>query len=119
MRRIACCAALVAVLPTATSSLPAERGQVVFKDTMWGVLTGALVGGALTLATDDPADHLSWIGLGAAVGAVAGAAYGMYETTAMAELDRDGELRLAMPSLQLRSHGHGVGTQVDLFRVRF
>lgn len=119
MKRIACCVTLITVLLTATSALAQDRGQVVFRDTVYGVLTGALIGGALTLATDDPGDHLSWIGLGAAIGAVSGAAYGMYETTAMAELGSDGELRLAMPSLQIRSRGRSLEPSVDVLRVRF
>jgi hypothetical protein len=119
MRRIACCAALAAVLLTATPSLAQDRGKTVLLDTVYGVLTGAIVGGALTLTQDDPGDHLSWIGVGAAVGAVGGAVYGMYETTSMAELDRDGNLRLAMPSLQIRDRGRSLESSVDVLRVRF
>lgn len=119
MRRIACCVTLAAVLLTATSALSQERGQTVFKDTMYGLLTGAVIGGALTLVTNDPTDHLSYIGVGAAVGAIGGAVYGVYETTAMAELDRDGNLRLAMPSLQFRNRGRSLEPAVEVLRVRF
>ena len=119
MRRIACCVALATVLLTATSALAQDNGSTVFRDTVYGVLTGAVIGGALTLATDNPEDHLAWIGVGAAVGAVAGVSYGVYETTSLAELDHDGELRLAMPSLQFRNRGRSLESSVDVLRVRF
>jgi len=119
MKRIVCCLALAAILLTGASAGAQERGRIVFQDTVYGVLTGALIGGALTLATSDPGDNLQWIGLGAAVGAVAGVAYGMYETTAVAELGKDGHLRLAMPSVQLRPRGRSLEPSVDVLRVRF
>ncbi|MDF1555336.1 MAG: hypothetical protein P1P84_19860 [Deferrisomatales bacterium] len=119
MRRIACLAALAAMLLTTTSALAQDRGRTVFLDTVYGVLTGAIVGGALTLTTDKPGDHLAWVGVGAAVGAVGGAVYGMYETTAMAELDDHGELRLAMPTVMFRNRGRSLEPSVDVLRVRF
>ena len=119
MKRIVCCLALAALLLTGTTAGAQERGRVVFQDTLYGVLTGALIGGALTLATDDPGSNLQWVGLGAAVGAVAGAAYGLYETTAVAEVGEDGRLRLAMPSVQLRARGKSMEPSVDVLRLRF
>jgi len=119
MKRLLCGLALAAVVLTTTPALAQERGETILRDTVYGLLTGAIVGGALTLVTAEPLDHLSWIGIGAAVGAVGGVAYGVYETTSMAELDRDGEFRLAMPTVQFRSPGRSLTTSVDVLRVRF
>ena len=62
--------------------------QTVFKDSFYGGLTGALVGGAILLFQDNPSDHLNYISRGAAIGVIAGATYGIIRTSnSLAEIE--------------------------------
>jgi uncharacterized membrane protein YebE (DUF533 family) len=70
-----------------------------FQSAFYGGALGALVGGALMVFTKKPADHLIDIGYGAAVGVMAGTAYGIVRSTqALASLD-NGRLRIALPTI--------------------
>ena len=63
-------------------SLPAvaraeDPMQKTLRDSAYGGLIGALTGTAVLLLTKNPSDHLGFIPTGAAVGVLAGAAYGI------------------------------------------
>jgi len=95
------------------------KGEVIFRDTFYGALTGAIVGGALLVFTDEPQDHLNFVAYGAASGAIVGALFGAYEsTTAVAEF-RDGNLYLALPTVRTRRVGGGIQAEADILRVPF
>ena len=67
--------------------------QRTLRDSLYGGLIGALLGTAVLFLTDNPDDHIEYIPTGAAVGILAGAAYGMTMSTmvtAAAEVDKDG-----------------------------
>ncbi|MSN25929.1 MAG: hypothetical protein GJV46_08680 [Geobacter sp.] len=71
----------------------------VFEDAFYGAGIGALVGGAILAFTNKPADHLSYIGYGAASGVLAGTAYGMAKSArALAEIN-NGRVRIAVPTI--------------------
>ncbi len=94
------------------------RGEIIFRDTFYGALTGAIIGGALVVFTDEPAEHLDYIAYGAAAGSIVGALFGAYESTALAEF-RDGDLYLAMPTVRTRRVPGGVEASADLLRLPF
>src|SRR4051812_5249338 len=72
----------------------------IFKDSIYGGLTGALVGGAALIFAKKPADHLQYIGYGGAAGVMVGASYGLVKTTkSLAELDDKGKVRFALPTV--------------------
>lgn len=71
----------------------------VFEDAFYGAGIGVLVGGAILAFTKKPADHLDYIGYGAASGVLAGTAYGLAKSTrALAEID-NGRVRIAIPTI--------------------
>ncbi len=110
---------VLAVCVLAGSAARAElKGEVIFRDTFYGALTGAIVGGALLVFTDEPQDHLNFVAYGAASGAIIGALFGAYESTAVAEY-RDGNLYLALPTVRTRRVAGGVEAEADLLRVPF
>lgn len=49
----------------------------VFKDSFYGGLVGALIGGALLVFKDNRSEHYDMIGYGAAIGVIGGAVYGL------------------------------------------
>ena len=118
MKRWTAALALAVVLGAPLAARAELKGEVIFRDTFYGTLTGAIIGGALTVFTDEPQDHLEYIGYGAAVGAIAGALFGVYESTAVAEI-RDGNLYLALPTVRTAPEPGGVRVSADLLRVDF
>ncbi len=113
--RLVACALLLAAGSVAWAQ---PRGEIIFRDTFYGALTGAIIGGALVVFTDEPAEHLEYIAYGGAAGAIVGALFGAYEATALAEI-RDGEIYLAMPTVRTRRVPGGVEASADLVRVPF
>jgi hypothetical protein len=81
-------------------SAPCQAAESTFKgiflDSFYGGLTGTLVGGAVMAFTRKPADHLDYLGYGAAVGVLTGAAYGIGK--AMVEMDR-GRVSFSLPTV--------------------
>ncbi|MBI5969687.1 MAG: hypothetical protein HY884_00825 [Deltaproteobacteria bacterium] len=72
---------LILVFSAFVSMSPAIAAESAMKttvtDAVYGGILGALIGGALTLLTDKPADNLSYIPTGAALGVIGGAVYGI------------------------------------------
>jgi hypothetical protein len=77
---------------------------VVFKDSMIGSLAGGLVGAAVLAITRKPGQHLEYIAYGAAGGAVAGGAYGLFKKqTSLVAIKGDEvsiDVPLIMPDVQ-------------------
>ena len=68
----------------------------IFTDSLYGGLTGTLVGAAVMAFAKKPVDHLDSIGYGAAVGILAGAAFGVGK--ALVEID-NGRVKISMPTI--------------------
>ena len=68
----------------------------IFLDSVYGGLTGSLLGAAALVFTKKPADHLEFIGYGAAAGVAAGAIFGIGK--ALVEID-NGKVRYSMPTI--------------------
>ena len=72
----------------------------VFEDSMYGGLTGAIVGAALLVFTQKKNDHLDYIYYGAAGGVLVGAGYGILKTAkSFAEIE-NGKVKFALPTIQ-------------------
>ena len=89
---------LLSLLMNASSALADENSfQGIFKDALYGGAVGTLVGGALLAFTKKPADHLDYMGYGAAAGILTGATFGLAKSAkALAEIDK-GRVRIAVP----------------------
>ncbi|HEY6872434.1 MAG TPA: hypothetical protein VI298_06895 [Geobacteraceae bacterium] len=91
---------VVAALFSFCWSVPCHAAESTFKgiftDSLYGGLTGTLVGGAIMAFAKKPGDHLDYLGYGAAVGVLTGAAYGIGK--AVVEMDR-GRVSFSLPTV--------------------
>lgn len=98
--RVVVLMALVALLGTTTSAYADDNA---FRDTFisafYGGAVGALVGASLLVFTHKPADHLDYMGFGAAAGVLAGTAYGVGRATRALASIENGNFKIAMPTL--------------------
>jgi uncharacterized membrane protein YebE (DUF533 family) len=100
LHRIIAVMTLVSMLGATTSAFADDNAfRTTFESAFYGGAVGALVGAALLAFTKKPADHLNYIGMGAAVGVMAGAAYGVAKTThSLASIDK-GTIKIAVPTI--------------------
>jgi drug/metabolite transporter (DMT)-like permease len=71
----------------------------VFEDSLYGGLSGALVGAAIMAFTHKPGQHLDYIYYGGAGGVLVGAGFGLVKATrSLAEVE-DGKVRFAIPTV--------------------
>ncbi|MDX1762813.1 MAG: hypothetical protein R3231_00675 [bacterium] len=117
---------LMVVLFSTLLPLPAARAQsgdmeFLLRDTFYGALIGAFIGGLVLLTTDDKSDHLDYLVYGSLAGAVGGLGYGIYSMNRpLVEIERN-RVVVGMPSIQgMAPSGQGEGLlQADLVRMRF
>lgn len=117
LKRIVVIAIIFCLLFSSSAFAVETAGEVVFRDALYGAAIGGILAGAIYLTDQD--DLAGKLGTGVAIGTIAGVLYGLYENTAMAEI-QDGKIRLAMPTPQVISAMDGntiYGTTV--VRVRF
>jgi len=95
-----CIAMVVLLLFTATPCLAAENTfKSLFEDCLYGGLTGTLVGAAVMVFTKKPANHLDYMGYGAAGGVLVGAAYGVVTTARSLATVENGSVKFAFPTI--------------------
>ncbi len=117
---------LVSMLGVATSALAEENAfQTTFESAFYGGAVGALVGAALMVFTHKPADHLDYMGYGAAVGVLAGTAYGVAKSSRALASMENGNLKIAMPTITPElvespvTRQTSVSWRADIFRGTF
>jgi uncharacterized membrane protein YebE (DUF533 family) len=97
-KRIVVLMTLVTMLGATTSACADDN---VFRETFlsafYGGAVGALVGASLLVFPRKPADHLDFIGFGAAAGVLAGTAYGVGKASRAFASINNGKLKIAMP----------------------
>lgn len=100
IRQIVAIMALITTLTTASSSWADDVSlREVLQDAFYGAGIGAIVGGALMVFTKKPADHLDYIAYGAALGILAGTAYGLAKSARpLAEIE-NGKVKFAVPTI--------------------
>ena len=93
----------------------------VLKSSFYGGVTGALIGTAFMALRDKPSDHTEDIRIGAGIGVIVGAVYGIAKTTrAFAEI-QDGQVIIQAPTLQfdIDPETHDLKGSVDLLKIPF
>lgn len=100
LRKIIAVMTLVSLLSTTSSVFAADEVlREVFTDAFYGAAIGGLVGGALMVFKNKPADHLNYIAYGAASGVLVGTAYGLAKSAkAFAEVE-NGRVKIALPTI--------------------
>ena len=103
MKRFKIIVALMAFATMLVATTSACADDNVFRDTFqsafYGGAVGALVGASLLVFTHKPADHLDYMGFGAAAGALAGTAYGVGKATRALASIENGRLKIGMPTI--------------------
>lgn len=117
------------LLLTTSLSVPLHAAEsslkVVFEDSLYGGLVGALIGTATLAFTNNRSDHLDNIAYGAAAGIIAGAGVGVFSNINRAMMEyENGKLKLAvpkvMPDIQESSRGQMVlAVKADILRGTF
>ena len=98
--RIAALMSLVSILCAATSAFADDNAfRDTFQSAFYGGAVGALVGAALLVFTKKPADHLDYMGFGAAAGVMAGTAYGVGKASRALASIENGKLKIAIPMI--------------------
>lgn len=128
LKRISALIIVFTFITFSTNALAEDAMQTTMRNALYGGIVGALVGSAILLLTDNPDDHLGYIPVGAGVGILAGAAYGIASSgvirTAGAEVE-DGKVTLNLPTVSTeRVYDEVANTyeeieKVDLIRVKF
>jgi len=120
-RRFAGC--LIAALLVVSLAQPARAAklEVVFKDGMWGLAIGALIGLAQIASYKNPDNEWYRIPTDAAYGAVLGVAFGFVEISgAFASYDRErNQLAIGIPSVELSRNELGSKVMTSLLHARF
>lgn len=99
LRKIIAVMTLVSLLSTSSAFAADEVLREVFTDAFYGAAIGGLVGGALMVFKNKPADHLNYIAYGAASGVLVGTAYGLAKSAkAFAEVE-NGRVKIALPTI--------------------
>ncbi|MBL0226610.1 MAG: hypothetical protein IPQ16_13865 [Geobacteraceae bacterium] len=99
-RKIVALTTLFAMFGATTSAFADDNAfRDTFMSAFYGGAVGALVGGALMVFTKKPADHLDYMGFGAAAGVLAGTAYGVAKSTRALASIENGNLKIAMPTI--------------------
>ena len=101
LNKIIACLTLVALLGTSSSAFAVDENafRETFTSAFYGAAVGALVGGALLVFTRKPADHLDYMGFGAATGVLVGTAYGVARSTRSFASIENGSIRIGMPTI--------------------
>jgi uncharacterized membrane protein YebE (DUF533 family) len=119
-------AALLMTLSVTITCFASENTphSAVLKDAMIGSLSGGLVGATVLAMTRKPGQHLEYMAYGAAGGAVAGGAYGLFKNqTSLVEIKEDKisvDVPLIMPDIQERgTRGNNFTIIAELISGKF
>jgi hypothetical protein len=74
----------------------------VFKNAYYGAAIGGLLGTAVMIFSDRPADHFNYIAYGLAGGVIAGTFYGMANPARSLTDFEQGNLKLALPQPEIK-----------------
>jgi hypothetical protein len=111
----------VSVLGSLAAPARAAKLEVVFKDGLWGAGIGALIGVAQVLSYKNPDNEYYRITTGAAIGAIVGVVFGVFEASgAFASYDGErNQLAIGVPALQYTENEHGRKVMLDLLQAKF
>jgi hypothetical protein len=94
-----------------------SSGSVILEDTLYGAVVGAVLGGAWYLLDQDDLGNKLSVGTG--VGAFAGFALGVTDAFSVVEVEPNGDIKYAMPTIRLTSRNGADVIGANLLRVNF
>lgn len=91
---------IISLLTTVSSALADDNAlRDTLQSAFYGGAAGSLVGAALLAFTRKPADHLDYIGFGAAAGVLGGTVYGVARSVRALASIENGNVRIAIPTI--------------------
>lgn len=101
INKIIACITLVAMFGVSSTAFAVDENafRETFTSALYGGAVGALVGAALMVFTNKPADNLNYMGFGAAAGVLAGTAYGVAKSSRSFASIENGLFKIAMPTI--------------------
>ncbi|VAX30117.1 hypothetical protein MNBD_NITROSPIRAE03-1265 [hydrothermal vent metagenome] len=80
------------------------KGEIVFRDALYGAVVGSILGGAIYLVDQD--NFAAKLGMGVAVGTLGGLFFGVAETRSLVEIKNDNVMfALPLPMIQKKHSG--------------
>jgi len=109
--------AIILMLAFQGAAFAESSGAVILEDTLYGAVVGAVLGGAWYLLDQDEIGEKVAIGTG--VGAFAGFVLGVTDAFSVVEVEPNGDIKYAMPTLMLTSHNGADVLSANLLKVNF
>jgi hypothetical protein len=94
----------------------AQSGEIILEDTIYGVVIGAILGGAIYLLDQENIGEK--VGTGAAVGAIVGFAIGITDAKSFVEIENK-EIKIATPSVKIEKRAEDVRYSANLLSIKF
>lgn len=92
------------------------KGEVLFRDSLYGAAIGTLLGCAFYLL--DQEDFAQKLGSGVVIGTFGGLMYGVAENSGMVEIEKN-RIRLAVPMPVIEKNDGDTRYSVSLLKARF
>jgi len=116
VKRILVVALLSIMIFQGTAFAQGSDGEIVFRDTLYGAVIGALIGATLYAIDSDDASEK--IGGGVLLGTFGGLFFGLYETRSFAEIE-NGNVKFAVPLPAVQQTGNGTQYSASLLKAKF
>jgi hypothetical protein len=92
------------------------KGEIVFRDALYGAVVGSILGGAIYLVDQD--NFAAKLGMGVAVGTLGGLFFGVAETRSLVEIKHD-NVMFALPLPMIQKKHSGILYSASLLSVAF
>ncbi len=111
---------IIAVLSIMVLQVPAfaveTKGEVLFRDSLYGAALGALLGGAFYLLDQD--EFNKKFASGVIIGTFGGLVYGIAENTSLVEIEKN-KIRFAVPTPVFEKNEDNAQVSMSLLKTRF
>jgi hypothetical protein len=96
----------------------AQTGSVILEDMTYGVVIGAMLGGAVYLLGNEEDALVKDLSYGAALGAIVGFALGVTEIRGVVEIE-DNEMKVAFPTVIIQERDDALMYSANLLKVKY
>ena len=111
---------IIAVLSLMIFQVPAfavdTKGEVLFRDSLYGAAIGALMGSAFYLLNQEDFDKK--LASGVIIGTFGGLIYGIAENSSLVEIKKD-EVHFALPTPVIEKNNDYIQISTSLLKTRF
>jgi len=116
IKRIIIIAVLSFMIFQGTASAIETKGEVLFRDSLYGAAIGTIIGVSFYMLDQD--DFATKLASGIIVGTFGGLAYGVAENSGMVEIEKD-KIRFAVPTPVIQRKDGNYLLSMSLLKSRF